>query len=843
MLLVAFGLLTSIVVFADNVRNMPHTITQPNGKVINCFITGDEFYHRIHDEKGYTIIQNEQDGYFYYGKESGGKVVPSRYIVGSVNPALMRLKNEAKISEELYAERRANYEVHLKSTNGTPTEGLVNAICIYIAFSDDSVMNFNRKRYLDMWSSEDQVSVHDYYKQISNQQLDLRINHFPLSPDSINIVYIDSHPRKYYKPKTNSNPGGYENQAEREHSLLASAVNAIASQIPASLDLDMNDDGVIDNISFIIQGSAPNEDWNTLLWPHQWSLFTNNVSLKGALVNNYFLTLEGFSTATICHELGHVFGAPDLYHYSNSGKTGPTPVGPWCLMAESTNPPQSICGFLKFKYNHWIDVLPEISKSGTYSLKPLLSATNNLYKIKSPYSKTEYFVLEYRKKEGRYESGAPSSGLVVYRINTAAGGNANGPPDGVYVYRPGGSLTETGSLSGAAFVAPAKKAISDRTDPYAFLYNNGAGGRGGLDISDISAAGDSITFQVNIINLFPPTNLTYSAGVGIVDLQWSASAAPDLKGYNIYRDGVLYGSSTQTSFRDNEVVNNVTYTYGVSAIYSGQNMGESVLSNEVHCTPKGIQTLPYKEDFENIGHGWKIKETVEGFQWGNDSSLLMTSDNKTKYFGANSVAAGIGIKCADYAITPRLNLFGKANVYVHFDYCLKRWQQLDHLKIYYRKNRSESWISIIDLPISGNNAVYKWKKFNLEIPSGSYTSEAQLGFLYDDGTDMGYGAGIDNVLIDEEPISGIEVNANNFEVNIYPNPAGNETTLSYTGNQSGDLTIRLITPDGKLIWSVVRQNGISGLEKISLNGLAGGLYYVVVETGSEVTIKSIIKQN
>ena len=91
----------------------------------------------------------------------------------------------------------------------------------------------------------------------------------------------------------------------------------------------------------------------------------------------------------------------------------------------------------------------EISQSGTYSLKPLQNQENTAYKIVSPNSDSEYFVLEYRKQEGMYDINAPGprSGLVVYRINPEAGnGNAQGPPDELYVYRPGGDLNYTGNF-------------------------------------------------------------------------------------------------------------------------------------------------------------------------------------------------------------------------------------------------------------------------------------------------------------------------------------------------------------------------------------------------------------
>ncbi|MFA5815266.1 MAG: M6 family metalloprotease domain-containing protein [Bacteroidales bacterium] len=842
--LLAFGLLLSRLIFADNVENVPQTITQPNGKIINCLGSGDEYYHRLHDANGYTIVLNPQDGFFYYGIRSGETVIPSRYVAGTVNPASVGLEKGVKISEQLYAERRAKFETPLKSVQGTPTRGLVNTLCFYISFADDSVFTRNRKYFKEMWSATDKSSVQDYFKEISYNTLDLEIYHFPVSPDTVTVSYKDIHPRNYYLPKSATNPDGYDgDNADREHSMLKRAVEFVQNQIPADVDVDMNDDGIVDNICFVIQGNS--SAWADLLWPHAWGLFSYDVRVKGAQVNGYFLTMEnGFGAGTMCHELGHIFGAPDLYHYSSSGKTGPDAVGGWCLMCGSADPPQSICGFLKLKYNHWITDLPEITESGVYSLKPLSQPTDNLYKIKSPFSRTEYFVLEYRRKVGRYESSAPGTGLVVYRINPGAGnGNAGGPPDEVYVYRPGGSITEVGSLGSAAMIAPSKRAINDKTDPNCFLWNNGESGPGGLDLFNVSAAGDSITFEVKINHLFPPTELDYSPGNGVVDLSWEPSMAQDLRTYYVYRNGARYASTTLSTFRDNDIVEGQTYTYSVAAYYQGEYTGESVKSNEVTYTPKGIQTLPYKEDFEQSSHGWKIKGNVEGFQWGDATSLAMQTINTTKFLGANSVAAGAGTMCSDYAITPRLNLFGKNKVYLHFDYSLKRWQQLDHLKIYFRRNRNEIWVPIIDLPTSGIGAGFKWKKYNLELPADCYTSEAQIGFQYDDGNDLGYGAALDNVVIDEELASGIETNLENLVINLYPNPAGDETTLEISGTASGQVSLKLISIDGKTLWSKIRQNQAEGQETINLKGIAKGMYYIIIETTDQVIIKSVIKQN
>ena len=103
-LLIAFAIGS---VLAAPLKNVPCTITQPNGQVIHCFVSGDEFFNYYHDAAGYTIIQNPQTGYYTYGIERDGKVVPTEYIVGQTDPAATAaLTPGARISEEIIMARR-----------------------------------------------------------------------------------------------------------------------------------------------------------------------------------------------------------------------------------------------------------------------------------------------------------------------------------------------------------------------------------------------------------------------------------------------------------------------------------------------------------------------------------------------------------------------------------------------------------------------------------------------------------------------------------------------------------------------------------------------------------------
>ena len=99
-----------------------------------------------------------------------------------------------------------------------------------------------------------------------------------------------------------------------------------------------------------------------------------------------------------------------------------------------------------------------------------------------------------------YDSNAPGtrSGLVVYRINESAGnGNASGPPDELYVYRPQGDINSTGNLNDAPYSEIYDHSeLNDYSDPSCFLYNGGEGGMGGLQLLDVTEPTDSISFTI-----------------------------------------------------------------------------------------------------------------------------------------------------------------------------------------------------------------------------------------------------------------------------------------------------------------------------------------------------------
>ena len=86
-------------------------------------------------------------------------------------------------------------------------------------------------------------------------------------------------------------------------------------------------------------------------------------------------------------------------------------------------------------------------------------------------------MLEYRKRDGTFEGSLLGEGLLVYRINMSLTGNAGGPPDEVYVYRPGGTRFVNGAPDSAAMSANVgRTSLNDSTNPGIFLSDGSPGG-------------------------------------------------------------------------------------------------------------------------------------------------------------------------------------------------------------------------------------------------------------------------------------------------------------------------------------------------------------------------------
>ncbi len=347
------------------------------------------------------------------------------------------------------------------------SSGFAN-IVIFIKFADETSYTapYDYNYYENMFNNETTASLKDYYLEVSYNQL--TIESYIVNDGSTMIFYQDTYERAYFEPYDEiENPLGYDGsngntQASREHALLKRAIDYVEANeyVSNSIDLDTNEDGDIDSITFMVSGE--DSGWNNLFWPHKWSLFTyynytlgeydsDAPMINGKYAYTYTFELLGNSTeykyqvdvGVIAHETFHLISAPDLYHYYRYDYV--EPVGDWGIMDSTSDIPSHMLGYMKEMYGNWIDSVDTITESGTYTLAPLADSGDNLYKIDLGYS-NEFLYLEYRVATGTYESNLPGSGLLVYRIDFDYfdDGNVQGyydeqgnPADELFIFRPG----------------------------------------------------------------------------------------------------------------------------------------------------------------------------------------------------------------------------------------------------------------------------------------------------------------------------------------------------------------------------------------------------------------------
>ncbi|MBS6510503.1 MAG: immune inhibitor A [Clostridiales bacterium] len=334
-------------------------------------------------------------------------------------------------------------------------------ICVQFGDSDDAHDIFGKaehwEKVMGMYDTADD-SFKNYMKAISDQKLTIN-NIFPQQTQqdgkTICAALRLAQNADYYK--------------DNEGVLVAEVIAAMQDGriTLGSEKLDYREPGVLDNLTIIVQGSA--SSMSDGFWPHSTSYSGNEKIGSGVLVRGYNLlnsdalirTLTGSANisgaqGTITHEFLHTLGLPDLYRNS-----GGSPVGRWSIMAST------LC-YLQYPLEYcrellgWVQI-PEITKSGTYTIRVASGkdkwggAYPTALKLKTPQSDSQFFVVEYRKKDAgaAFDSYIPSSGLLMYRVDESISDRSNYRGENyIYVFRPGVTDPEKAEdMSGTAYLS------------------------------------------------------------------------------------------------------------------------------------------------------------------------------------------------------------------------------------------------------------------------------------------------------------------------------------------------------------------------------------------------------
>lgn len=483
------------------------TVVQPWGDTLHCLASGDEFYAWLHDAEGFTIVQHPATGAYVYACSDPRQVMTDKggargglpeglgatgLVPGVDDPQLAGLKRGLMPTQRyLSAAHRAwavpETCVPAAPKDGSAITGVLNNVVIFIRFADESVCTTSPFSTIDGMFNDAEAghsSLYNYFHKSSYGRLSVWSHYLPeAAADGTVLSYQDVHARNYFMPyNAVTNPSGYANDSarrSREFQLLQDAVawvntNCAVDSLP---NVDADNDGLVDNVCFVVSGSYTG--WSDLLWPHKWQLYDRTVNLGTKRIFTYNLQLAGsgesyFNVSTLCHEMTHTLGAPDIYHYDNY--TSVSPGGSWDLMNSNATPPQQTNSLFKLHFTGWLDSIPQIVDTGVYTLQSLGSGPNHAVKIASAVPH-EWYILEYRNTSDTFDQSIPNRGLLVWRYNDRPiADNADfdfyNTPHQLWLFRPGSSIdTVQGTISQASFGVNGRTAFGPSTNPHPYLCN------------------------------------------------------------------------------------------------------------------------------------------------------------------------------------------------------------------------------------------------------------------------------------------------------------------------------------------------------------------------------------
>ncbi len=394
--------------------------------------------------------------------------------------------------------------------------GSFKALAVLINFSDKA-NSVNPADFDTVLFVNQQGSVRHYYNEMSFGQLDIVTVNLPSA-----IGWITAPQTYAYYCNGQNGTGAYPLNSQK---LCEDIIDLIDPIIDFS-QYENNDNGYVDLLILIHTGPGAElfgPDSTDYIWSHKWSISPRSkdgVSIYEYTIQpEYWFSPGDITCGVFCHELGHIFGLPDLYDRDNSSNG----IGRWSLMSYgSWLGPNSLGGTpagldawsrIELGFNNYTNVS---SNSHGVTIGNVEEG-GAIYRLWSSGGiGNQYFLVENRQKIG-YDTYLPSDGLLIWHIDETRSGISNSNND--YEWYPGhttgGNYLVALEQSDGLFELDKNISKGNSGDPFPGSYavteftpsttpnsNNYNGDNTYVSIENISASGPTMTadFYVSLLS-------------------------------------------------------------------------------------------------------------------------------------------------------------------------------------------------------------------------------------------------------------------------------------------------------------------------------------------------------
>ncbi len=454
--LVVCGVLAGSAVQAGAVPACPEpvTVTQPDGSDLTVYVRGDERFHFMTDEDGYVIAQNDAGDYVY---ETTGRRRSSALASdsGTGRPAGALHMSAMPVLEQVEEDAMAPALQAEVSLENRPL------LTILVEFTDMKLdSRYDASFWYNKFFGTTGKTIHTYYTEMSNGTFTFEPAADTQGADDGIVTVLLSYDHPQPERQSDAENNRLTRQIARDALLAADAYVDFAAY-------DTNGNGYLSSdelvISYLVAGyEAAAGEQNYAVWAHQWNLGSNPVYCDRIwLLNkndndasqegNYIMQGERLGTfkedypnglsgaykavstaqeiGTLCHELGHTLGLPDLYNTADGQKAEFAYMEPYVghlsLMAtgswgyvpgeKSGATPTHLDPWCRMQLGWLTPTVLGQGQTGIFEAASFDTGDYEVYQI--PTGKTgEYFLVENRQKTG-FDAGMIGGGVYQYVTN------------------------------------------------------------------------------------------------------------------------------------------------------------------------------------------------------------------------------------------------------------------------------------------------------------------------------------------------------------------------------------------------------------------------------------------
>ncbi len=477
-------------------------VQQPDGTKVTVILRGDERHHWHEDVNGYAVTRSRATGQWVYAQRAGDRTVPTDHVVGRSNPKILRLLQPDETQRRAAALRHPSARSQPSPPSRVvPTTGTLRNLVLLVSYADLSVA-YTVQEFDDLFNQEGYTadgavgSIRDYYHEVS-------YNALTVESTVVEAVTLDNG-YAYYGV----------NDAEgwdlRPREMVEEALDKLETRGFDFSLIDGNGDGWVDCLTVIHAGrdeacGGNDEDY---IWSHKWAIHAP-VTYDGVSMWQYHTVpaQRGYDSTpsswgierigTVCHEMGHILGLPDLYD-TDGGSRG---VGNFCLMSGGSwngslgSSPAHPSAWCRISLG-WV-APTVITGAGSCALNQV-ETTPQIYKLRGNLPANEYFLVENRQGVG-FDAALPGSsrGILIWHVDDDQANNTNPSHYMVDLEEASGTQHLELNLNGGDdtdyFRSGNATEFTSATTPDNTGYDATPLG---LDVGNIGATGATMTFDV-----------------------------------------------------------------------------------------------------------------------------------------------------------------------------------------------------------------------------------------------------------------------------------------------------------------------------------------------------------